>query len=104
MLLTLFSERIHSVLRGAEFEALNNEMKYCFPQLKRTSYGKQVLAIEKLLYGGSAPQSAFSGSSRESSFSNSHGHGGSGDFAGGSQMMPMDQIQPTGPRAGMRIE
>jgi mRNA-binding protein PUF3 len=49
--LTSDAERIHSVITGAELEALTNEMKLSFPQLKRTSYGKQVLAIEKLLCG-----------------------------------------------------
>ena len=68
-LLTLTTERIHSVLKGSELEALTNEMKLCYPQLKRTSYGKQVMAIEKLLYGMSVPPSATSNSSHNSSIS-----------------------------------
>ena len=49
--LTFCTEKVHSLLKGAELEALVNEMKLCLPQLKRTSYGKQVMAIEKLLFG-----------------------------------------------------
>ena len=71
-LLTFSQERIHAVSKGAELEALTNEMKHCFPQLKRTSYGKQVMAIEKLLYGGNPAPSAVSTSSHGSSLSNSH--------------------------------
>ncbi|RMZ78566.1 hypothetical protein DV738_g3815, partial [Chaetothyriales sp. CBS 135597] len=47
-------QKVHSWLRGPELDALVNEMKLCLPQLKRTSYGKQVMAIEKLLYGMAA--------------------------------------------------
>ena len=48
---------------------LTNEMKLCFPHLKRTSYGKQVMAIEKLLYGMSGPPGAISNNSHNSSMS-----------------------------------
>ncbi|RMZ78968.1 hypothetical protein DV737_g3658, partial [Chaetothyriales sp. CBS 132003] len=44
-------QKVHSWLHGPDLDALVNEMKLCLPQLKRTSYGKQVMAIEKLLYG-----------------------------------------------------
>ncbi|RMZ88638.1 hypothetical protein DV736_g4136, partial [Chaetothyriales sp. CBS 134916] len=44
-------QKVYSWLQGPDLDALVNEMKLCLPQLKRTSYGKQVMAIEKLLYG-----------------------------------------------------
>ncbi|RMD40646.1 hypothetical protein DV735_g4479, partial [Chaetothyriales sp. CBS 134920] len=44
-------QKVHSWLRGPDLDALVNEMKLYLPQLKRNSYGKQVVAIEKLLYG-----------------------------------------------------
>ena len=40
-------------------------MKQNYPVLRRTSYGKQVVAIEKLLWGGNGPSTA-STSSRNS--------------------------------------
>ena len=43
------------MLRGRDKEMLENEMRACFLQLKRTSYGKQVVAIEKLLYSDAPP-------------------------------------------------
>ena len=50
-------EKGHSLLKGAELDTLVNEMKLALPHLKRMSYGKQVMAIEKLLYGTSNPTS-----------------------------------------------
>lgn len=41
------------MLEGQQRVILEGEMRACFMQLKRTSYGKQVTAIEKLLYGNS---------------------------------------------------
>jgi hypothetical protein len=43
------------MLHGRNKDALEAEMRSVFPQLKRTSYGKQVIAIEKLLFGGPQP-------------------------------------------------
>lgn len=42
------------MLEGQQRVILEGEMRACFLQLKRTSYGKQVTAIEKLLYGNNA--------------------------------------------------
>lgn len=43
------------MLEGPQRSVLESEMRACFLQLKRSSYGKQVVAIEKLLYAGSQP-------------------------------------------------
>jgi hypothetical protein len=44
-----------NLLEGSQRAVLEGEMRACFLQLKRISYGKQVIAIEKLLYGGAPP-------------------------------------------------
>lgn len=49
------AEKVYSQLHGAELLALEQDMKCNYPVLRRTSYGKQVIAIEKLLFGGNAP-------------------------------------------------
>lgn len=43
------------MLEGQQRIILEGEMRACFLQLKRTSYGKQITAIEKLLYGPQMP-------------------------------------------------
>lgn len=48
------------MLEGQQRVILEGEMRACFLQLKRTSYGKQVTAIEKLLYGNGHPMPASS--------------------------------------------
>lgn len=42
---------MHKSLQGAELAALEADMKTHYQTLRRTSYGKQVTAIEKLLFG-----------------------------------------------------
>ncbi|ETN40889.1 uncharacterized protein HMPREF1541_05169 [Cyphellophora europaea CBS 101466] len=44
-------QKVFGMLEGQQRAMLESEMRACFLQLKRTSYGKQVIAIEKLLYG-----------------------------------------------------
>ncbi|KAL2419983.1 Pumilio-like protein 2 [Exophiala dermatitidis] len=48
-------QKVHDQLQGAELSALREDMKRNFLALRRTSYGKQVMAMEKLLYGGECP-------------------------------------------------
>lgn len=48
---------MHAQLHGAELAALEADMKQNYPVLRRTSYGKQVIAIEKLLFGIDGPSS-----------------------------------------------
>ncbi|KIV91149.1 hypothetical protein PV10_05722 [Exophiala mesophila] len=45
-------QKVHKSLQGAELAALEADMKSHYPMLRKTSYGKQVTAIEKLLFGG----------------------------------------------------
>ncbi|KAK5064643.1 hypothetical protein LTR84_000477 [Exophiala bonariae] len=51
-------QKVHAQLGGAELVGLEADMKQNYPLLKRTSYGKQVGAIEKLLFGGNGPSTA----------------------------------------------
>lgn len=56
------AEKVYSQLQGADLLALEADMKHSYPYLKRTSYGKQVIAIEKLLFGANGPPTATSSS------------------------------------------
>ncbi|KIX10017.1 uncharacterized protein Z518_01098 [Rhinocladiella mackenziei CBS 650.93] len=58
-------QKVYSQLQGAELLALAADMKHNYPVLRRTSYGKQVVAMEKLLFGGNGPPTT-STSSRSS--------------------------------------
>ncbi|KEF61182.1 uncharacterized protein A1O9_02747 [Exophiala aquamarina CBS 119918] len=51
-------QKVHAQLVGAELVGLEADMKQNYPLLKRTSYGKQVGAIEKLLFGGNGRSTA----------------------------------------------
>lgn len=59
------SEKVYDRLQGEALAALVADMKKNLPELRRTSYGKQVAAIEKLLYPDQDSSSA-STSSRNS--------------------------------------
>ncbi|EXJ83901.1 hypothetical protein A1O1_07530 [Capronia coronata CBS 617.96] len=50
-------QKVHAQLHDAELLALEVEMKRNYPILRRTSYGKQVMAMEKLLFNGNGPSS-----------------------------------------------
>ena len=78
-------------------------MKLCFPQLKRTSYGKQVMAIEKLLYGISGPESAVSSTSQgEAMMTGSRGGGGPDEHSLlGVQSTRQGQMQAALPMNGL---
>src|ERR1700761_4342728 len=49
------SETVFNQLQGAKLLALRADMEQNYPILRRTSYGKQVIAIEKLLFGPNGP-------------------------------------------------
>lgn len=70
---------MYAQFEGADLLALEADMKRNYPILRRTSYGKQVIAIEKLLFGGNGPP-ASSTSSRSSTLpSTSASSTGEGD-------------------------
>jgi len=74
-------QKVHGRLRGAQRLALEQDMKQNYPFLRRTSYGKQVIAIEKLLFSPpSAPSTVTtsSGSPRLSSTNTSSTADGEG--------------------------
>jgi hypothetical protein len=48
-------EKVLNLLQGPQRDRLEAEMRSCFLQLKRTNHGKQVTAIEKLLYPSHQP-------------------------------------------------
>ncbi|KAJ9612264.1 mRNA binding protein puf3 [Cladophialophora chaetospira] len=48
-------QKVFNQLQGARLLALRADMEHNYPILRRTSYGKQVIAIEKLLFGNSGP-------------------------------------------------
>ena len=74
-------EKVYAQLQGAELAALEADMKQNYPILRRTSYGKQVLAIEKLLFGGNGPPTA-TASSRSSTMPPSTNASSTADGAG----------------------
>src|ERR1700742_4970408 len=45
------TEKVFNQLSGDRLRSLKEDMERNFPVLRRTSYGKQVIAIEKLLFG-----------------------------------------------------
>lgn len=62
-------EKVFNQLQGPKLVALRADMEQNYPILRRTSYGKQVIAIEKLLFGSNGPPPlppASTGSSRSS--------------------------------------
>ena len=64
-MLTRHTEKILGQLKGAEREALVNQIKSQLVQLKRFSYGKQIIAIEKLIFDDQ-PSNSLSTSSQSS--------------------------------------
>ncbi|OCT55100.1 hypothetical protein CLCR_02749 [Cladophialophora carrionii] len=48
-------QKVFNQLQGAKLVALRADMEHSYPMLRRTSYGKQVIAIEKLLFGNNGP-------------------------------------------------
>ncbi|OAG35684.1 hypothetical protein AYO21_10155 [Fonsecaea monophora] len=59
-------QKVFGQLQGSEQQALRADMEQNYPVLRRTSYGKQVTAIEKLLFGGNGPLTTSTTSSRSS--------------------------------------
>lgn len=49
------TEKVLGQLKGAEREALIEEIKPLLSQLKKFSYGKQIVAIEKLIFDPNSP-------------------------------------------------
>jgi mRNA-binding protein PUF3 len=45
------TEKVYHQLQGEQLMSLREDMLRNYPVLRRTSYGKQVIAIEKLLFG-----------------------------------------------------
>jgi hypothetical protein len=64
-MLTCHTEKILGQLQGAERESLVNQIKSQLVQLKRFSYGKQIIAIEKLIFDDQ-PGNSLSTSSQSS--------------------------------------
>ena len=50
--LTVWAEKVLGQLKGAERENLVNQIKPQLMHLKKFSYGKQIIAIEKLIFDG----------------------------------------------------
>ncbi|EXJ62764.1 hypothetical protein A1O7_03203 [Cladophialophora yegresii CBS 114405] len=48
-------QKVFNQLQGIKLMALRADMEHNYPMLRRTSYGKQVIAIEKLLFGNNGP-------------------------------------------------
>ncbi|OQV02064.1 Pumilio-family RNA binding repeat-containing protein isoform 4 [Cladophialophora immunda] len=59
-------QKVFGQLQGSDLLALRADMEQNYPVLRRTSYGKQVTAIEKLLFGGNGPSTTSTASSRSS--------------------------------------
>ncbi|OAP61070.1 hypothetical protein AYL99_03271 [Fonsecaea erecta] len=59
-------QKVFGQLQGSDLLALRADMEQSYPVLRRTSYGKQVTAIEKLLFGGNGPSTTSTASSRSS--------------------------------------
>ena len=53
----LHTERLLLHLRGSQYDTFVDQVKTYLQHVKRFSYGKQVGAIEKLIYGGPNQQS-----------------------------------------------
>lgn len=49
------TEKVFNQLQGARQHELRADMERNYPVLRQTSYGKQVIAIEKLLFGSNGP-------------------------------------------------
>ena len=49
-LLIKWAEKVLGQLKGAEREALVDQIRKQLPNLRRMTYGKQILAIEKLIF------------------------------------------------------
>ncbi|EXJ79868.1 hypothetical protein A1O3_08153 [Capronia epimyces CBS 606.96] len=79
-------QKVHSQLQGAELLTLEAEMKRNYPVLRRTSYGKQVMAMEKLLFTGNGPSTATT--SNRSSALPSTNASSSGDVEGTPSLQP----------------
>lgn len=50
-----YAEKLLASLEGADRERLIEELKPQLSALKKYNFGKQITAMEKLVYGGSAP-------------------------------------------------
>ncbi|EXJ72185.1 uncharacterized protein A1O5_04689 [Cladophialophora psammophila CBS 110553] len=59
-------QKVFGQVQGPDLLALRADMEQNYPVLRRTSYGKQVTAIEKLLFGGNGPSTTSTTSSRSS--------------------------------------
>ncbi|KIW97126.1 uncharacterized protein Z519_02518 [Cladophialophora bantiana CBS 173.52] len=59
-------QKVFGQVQGPDLLALRADMEQNYPVLRRTSYGKQVTAIEKLLFGGNGPSTTSTASSRSS--------------------------------------
>jgi ribosomal protein S7 len=65
-------EKVYAQLQGQDLLALEADMKQNYHHLRRANHGKQVMAIEKLLYGSSGPPSTAT-SSRSSALPSTNG-------------------------------
>ncbi|KAF3399729.1 hypothetical protein DPV78_006117 [Talaromyces pinophilus] len=54
-MLILATEKVLGQVKGSEREMIIDEIKPLLSQLKKFSYGKQIMAIEKLIVGPDAP-------------------------------------------------
>lgn len=75
------AEKVHARLQGAELLALEAEMKRNYPILTRITHGKQVIAMEKLLFCGNGPSTS-TASIRSSTLPSTNTSSSSGDVEG----------------------
>jgi mRNA-binding protein PUF3 len=70
-ILTIFIEKVLGQVKGSEREMIIDEIKPLLSQLKKFSYGKQIVAIEKLIIDPNAPTVAANSSTPPASHKSS---------------------------------